>query len=272
MILVLSRVPPAVRAFAPSWLLMLALLMLLPGCATRTIAPPPVPASNLWQTFMLQREAAGQSLLGLKALASLHYEDKNKQNRVMLALWGSPDLPLRLDLSAGFGTTFAMVRETKSNWSGYLPERNILYQSRDAQLGQNALGLELPFTLKELAGVAAGTYAGLAPATFAQARPASDGGWSYSFRSGSPVTSLTLDGEGRPVVFAGRLSGREWTMTLSEHGQDTPRAPGTINILLGKTISAVLRIKSLERSATPWPEDSLGLKLPPGTIVTTLDR
>ncbi|MBU1001267.1 MAG: hypothetical protein KKE73_01960 [Proteobacteria bacterium] len=265
-----SRMTAAPQTLAPC-LLVLLLLSLTPGCATRGLAPPPLPASSLWQSFELRRDAAGQALMGLKASASLHYEDKQKQNRIMLLLWGSPTLPLRLDLSAGFGTTFAMVSETETGWSGYLPEKNIVYQSRDAQLGQNVLGIELPFTLRELAGVAAGTYTGLAPVEFIKARPAPNGGWSYTFKSGSPVTSLTLDGEGKPVVFAGRLKGRDWTMTLSQHGQDAASAPETITIRLGKVISAVLRIKRLERMSTPWPDESLALKLPPGTVVSILD-
>ncbi|BBD07872.1 uncharacterized protein DFE_1146 [Desulfovibrio ferrophilus] len=179
--------------------------------------------------------------------------------------------PLRLDLSAGFGTTFAMVRETNSGWWGYIPEKNTIYESQDARHGQSALGLDLPFTLRELVGVAIGSYNGLVPSEFMQAEPTSDGGWIYFFAPNSQVTSMTLDGEGKPVVFAGRLSGKDWTMTLSRHGEDATAAPEKINILLGKDVTAVLRIKQLERRSTPWPDESLVLKLPPGTVITPLD-
>jgi len=244
-------------------------LALAAGCAKHAV-PPPAPAAELWQAFEARRAEAARGLAGLKATASLHYSDPQRKNRVTLSLWGDPRLPLRLDLSAGFGSTFAMIREARGGWSGYLPERRTLYTSDSAQHGQAALGLDLPFSLKELAGVAAGTYAGLAPKDFETAEPAADGGWTYTF-SGASVTSMTLDEAGRPVVFAGRSSGGDWTMALSQHGEDAPAAPGKIAIQSGGEASAVLRVKTLERQADPWPAAALALTPPPGTAVTRLD-
>lgn len=249
----------------------LCLMLGLAACAGKGPTAPPAPAAELWKTFAQRRAEAAADLAGLKATASLHYADLTRKNRVTLTLWGSPDLPLRLDLFAGFGSTFAMIREGDDRWQGYLPEKETLYIGRDARSGQNALGFTLPFSLKELAAVVTGSYGGLVPQDFEAASLAEDGGWTYAFSGNGPVTSMTLDEAGRPVVFAGRLHGRDWTMTLSRHGEDAPAAPGKISIHSSPETTAVLRIKTLERLTTPWPEAALALTPPPGTMITSLD-
>ena len=239
------------------------------GCAHGRGAAPAPPADGLWRTFE-QRRADADDAAGILATASLHYADAGKSHRLTLKLWGAPALPLRMDLAAGVGTTVAMLLEESTGWTGYFPSEEAAYAGPDALFGQQALGMDLPFTLRELAGMVTGTYAGFAPISYETGEPAPDESARYVFAPVGPVTRMTLDAQGRPVVFAGRLHGRKWTMTLSRHRETPSAPPGRIDISMEPDTRATLRIKRLERRTTPWPGTALKLPLPPGTAITPL--
>lgn len=261
------RTPRRARSAAP-WAALVLTLALSWGCAHVGVGPS---GGDLWRTFQDRRALAARDGAGILAAGSLNYSGGGQSHRLTLRLWGAPELPLRLDLAAGIGSTVAMLREESGGWVGYFPSEGAAYASKSALFGQRSLGLDLPFTLRELAGLALGTYRGFAPARYEAAEPAEDGGTRYELPSGGNVAGLTLDAQGRPVVFAGRLRGRNWTMTLSRHGEDPAAPPARIDIALEPDVRAVLRIKRLERRATPWPDAALELPLPPGTAVTPLE-
>lgn len=236
------------------------------GCAGRTGVG--VPVHQLWEAFS-QRRAAAQGAAGVLATASLHYARNGKSHRVTMKLWGAPNLPLRLDMAAGIGASVAMLRESADGWTGYFPSEGAAYESASALLGQRALGMDLPFTLHELAGLAMGTYTDFAPDTFDAAIPMPDGGARFTFGPKNAVTSMTLDAQGRPVVFAGRLRGRQWTIALSRHRESEAAPAARLDISMEPDTRATLRIKRLERRDA-WTDDALALPLPPGTTVTPL--
>lgn len=251
--------------------LVLALCLVLAagawGCAKRGGS---VPARQLWETFS-QRRAGAAGAAGILATASLHYAEGGKSHRVTLKLWGAPDLPLRLDMAAGIGAAVAMLREGAGGWAGYFPSEGAAYESRSALRGQRALGMDLPFTLRELAGLVTGTYAGFAPDGYAAATPLPGGGARFEFARGGSVTGMTLDAQGRPVVFAGRLNGKPWTMTLSRHDEGPSARALRLDISMEPDTRATLRVKRLERRDEAWADEALALPLPPGTTVTPLD-
>ncbi|WP_461210542.1 LolA-like protein [Desulfocurvus sp. DL9XJH121] len=261
---------PFATALAAPVLAVLILAALLGACAHAPQGPGADPGA-LWKAFSERRAGAGGEV-GILAAASLHYSGPDASHRMTLRLWGAPGAALRLDLNTGLGSTVAMLREEPGDWLGYFPSDNAAYTSRNPLFGQRVLGMDLPFTLRDLAGLVTGTYAGFAPDGYRAAAALPDGGVRYALEPGSAVTAMTLDAEGRPVVFAGRLRGRTWTMVLSGHAETGAAAPEKIDISLKPDVRAIVRVKRLERRPSPWPGAALDLPLPPGTTVTPLDE
>ena len=255
-----------------SALLVAALLVLLTAACARHVATrPAAPARVLWQSFMDSRRSAAQAGPGLMGRASLQYDGPGRKSRVVLKLWGNLGYPLRLDMEAGIGASIAFLREDARGWTAYFPQSGEAAVNHDPRRGLASLGVDAPLSLADLAGLATGTYEGLAPDDYALAEPSGDGGWTYSFPDQgpalTPVSRLTLDARARPVAMSGRWAGGPWDLTLSRFGEDgAPDAAQARKMTLVRppSTTVVIRMKELTRRPEPWPSEALALELPPG--------
>jgi len=265
----------------------LALALALWGCGPKALREDAPPAAALWAAFDGARTRADGLTRGFSASGSLNYAGPNKSMRMELELWGNPgDGPLgpgtpgqgrqrqtlRMDMSAGFGTPVALWREDARGIEGYFPGERTRYVHADPRAGAARMGLGVPLSLGDLAALVCGSYAGLVPAHYTAVRPSPDGGYVYEFSGPQPVSSLTLDAAGRPVVLAGRLQGVAWTLETGAFDEAaTLPEPRRLALRTGDGATAIVRIKRLERRPAPWPGDRLALAVPEGTRTVPLE-
>lgn len=251
------------------------------GCGPKPLREDSPPAAALWAAFSDARARADGLTRGFSASGSLNYAGPDKSMRVELELWGNPgDGPpggrrdrhaLRLDMSAGFGTPVALWREDARGIEGYFPGERTRYVHADPRAGAARMGLGVPLSLGDLAALVCGSYAGLVPARYDAARPAPQGGYVYEFSGPQPVSSLTLDAAGRPVVLAGRLHGVAWTLEAGAFDEAAALPEPRRLALRTASATAIMRIKRLERREAPWPGDRLALAVPEGTRTVPLE-
>ncbi len=230
---------------------------------------------------------------GLSARTSLLYSTPQRSNRTEVQLFGDYDRPLRLDVRAGLGSMLALMREDGAGLLAYYPDKKKAYAHQDPVTGAQLLGLPFPFALRDLALVLSGQFRTLIPVDRApdSIQTTKAGGWAFGYHEG-PVRLLVLDPHGRPERMEGLLSpyfktqaereknlpvppGRTWSMAFSAYPEDDgdPEGPArTLTLALPGGESAVLRVKSVEPRAEPWPLKSLTLNLPSGTGFMALDR
>ncbi len=262
------------RAGAPrAALAALAALLALTvaACGPKPAAGPESRADVAWRAFSAARAAAAATPAFL-ATGSLNYAGPGRSLRVELQFWGDRPGALRMDMSAGFGTPVALWAENADGIRGYFPLERALYTHPDPRAGAARMGPGIPLSLTDLAALALGSYAGLVPAGYERAEAQDDGAWRYTFSGRSPVAALTLDAAGRPMVLAGRLVGRAWTLSVADWNDETsPPAPSRFRLELDGGAKAVIRVKSLERRAAPWPAERLTLDVPDDTRLVPLD-
>ena len=128
----------------------------------------------------------------------------------------------------------------------------------------------MPFTLRQMALLAAGAFKELVPKTFSRTQAVPETGRRYLFAETNRSRSLTLDWNARPIQVQGVFQGRPWRLRI--HGCNQGQAgefpgPEKLTLELQPDSHAVLRIKKMERKPEPWPEKALLLKLPPGTKI-----
>jgi hypothetical protein len=268
-------------------LLLLALGAGLWGCAQRAPRGESPPARALWAAFDSARHAARRATGGFSASGSLNYAGADgKAMRVEFQLWGNPAAPegqgppgadaaprplLRLDTSAGFGTPVALWREDALGIEGYIPGEAALYTHADPRAGAARMGLGVPLSLGDLAALVCGSYDGLVPESYRDARLLPEGGARYEFSAAAPVSVLTLDATGRPVVLAGRLRQTAWTLELGAFDEAAPPGPRRLALRTQGGATAIIRIKRAERGAEPWPAGRLALDVPKGTRIVPLE-
>jgi len=281
----------AVRRLCP-WLPVVALAGLLAGCAARpapqappaieaaeaTHIPRPDPADAAFTAFRRDYARVPSNAVALFVGASFTFTSPKRNNRTVLEFCGNFDLPLRLDVRAGIGTSLAHFREDETGLLAFYPDRREAYALSDPVRGARMLELPLLFSLKELGLAVAGSVSSLVPERYRSAGPGPDGGFVYAFEPGR-VESLTLSAAGRPLALTGVLAprgerpGGPWRLEFSDYEQDAGQALAQrITLSLPGEEKGVLRIKTRELRLLPWPAKALDLALPDGTIVYLLDR
>jgi len=250
----------------------LVLALSLGACAPKIQQDQILPADAVWALFSQGRNAARLSTAGFVAAGSMNYAGPDKSMRVVLEFWGNPGYPLRMDMSAGFGTPIALWHENAKGIRGYFPQERKLYTHGDPRAGAARMGLGIPLSLFDLAAMICGTYDGLVPKGYSAANPMDEGGFRYEFYGQGPVSSLTLDATGRPMVFAGQLQGHGWTLEASNFDQESALPdPRRFLLTMKSGVTAVIRVKRLERRTAPWVASALKLEVPPGTLIVQLE-
>ncbi|MBN2141240.1 MAG: hypothetical protein JW718_09580 [Desulfovibrionaceae bacterium] len=263
-----------------AWLGVLALAVssALCGCGPKSLTGPDFSGpAQAWQWFRQAYCRPAPRASGILTEASFYYFKGNKTNRTTLRFWGDLDLPLRLDVSAGVGTSLAFFREDADGLLAYYPDKGQAFSHADPIKAARCLSLPLSFSLKDLAALLSGDLAGFAPESFDRAGPAPGKGYAFGFRTGR-VRELTLDRLGRPATLRGEGNGGPgasgpWELTFS-YPLDASSArvlADRLTLVMAEGAKGVLRIKGREFKARPWPASSLALRLPQGTNLRLLD-
>ncbi len=255
-------------------LALVAAVVLLSGCAAKTLAPAgPDPARTAWEAFLARQESPHAAWKAFRVDASLSYASQQRSGRLNLAFYGNLDLPLRLDFTLPMGGPYAFWRQDGGGWTAYYPGNQAAFTHASTREGVSRLGLPLPFDLRELAAVAIGRFGEFIPAAYASAKTR-PGGYEYALGSNSRLASITLDFEGKPIHLTGR--GIEpWRVAFEDYqpaaeATSPPEARRIVLTTPGGT-AVTLRIKKVEGRDRPWPESALTLPIPPGTAVRSLE-
>jgi len=255
-----------------AWSLGCALLLLW-GCAPKKPPlpeTPPQPASRTWEQFRARIE--GQTFSqGFSISSSLHLISSSRQDRVTFQAWGNYDLPIRLDLKAGLGTTFSMWRVTKEQWLAYYPGQNKAFVHDESRIGASRLGFRSPFDLQELTFIFSGDWRMILPQQYSSSSYDPEFGWCFTFGPEQKVSSVSIS----PELNVTRLTGTwpsDWTMRLDDHAlQAGQRIPGKILLQAGPNQKAIVHIKKVE-FRKPWPDKALSLELPAETELIFLSK
>lgn len=269
--MILANNGPRLTPRAALVLVMSLILAMMTGCAKPRTAPlMQKDALALWQTFAAQQRAL-PALSAIETTASISYRGKDQSGRASLKLWGQVDTLLRMDISAGFGTTVASIRETHTSILSYIPEMRTAYIGQRGQVGTGS-GMTLPFSLSELTLLMAGHYLAIMPKTFIDTHLRPDGTREFTFAS-DRVTSITLDGAALPVEISGLHQNKHWTLRLERYtdGTDAARRARRLNLRTTPNERVVLRVKRVESLSREWPREALELPLPPGTVTRPMD-
>mgnify|MGYP006287653331 CR=1 FL=1 len=243
-------------------------------CALRQ---PPAPdrtqpsAREAWNAFWGSQNAS-QAWSGYSLKASLNLFTPEESRRITLDLWGNYGLPLRIDLHAGLGTTFAMWRVDPEGLLAYYPREHRAFVHRDSIRAAARLGLNIPFSVQEIARILTGRWQGIIPRTYSRAEQLEEAGWSYNFSGEPAVNRLILDRRGRIVRLEGQAP-YEWSLTCKGYEAFNGHDRGQHLVLrTERNERSVLRIKALELRKKPWPASALQIELPPNTMLVPLER
>ncbi|MCF8108670.1 MAG: hypothetical protein K9J81_06725, partial [Desulfohalobiaceae bacterium] len=159
----------------------------LTGCLYQTgmEAPKPgLPAEAVWKRFQTVQPDDALRRRGCRLKASLHFFSPQQNQRLGLELWGNYALPLRVDLKAGFGKTFALWRVDRDLWLSYLPGQQKAYTHPDSRIGIRRMGVDSPFDIQELLYLLTGHWEKLLASTYRTGRYVDNQGYRYTFAPG----------------------------------------------------------------------------------------
>lgn len=125
---------------------------------TPRVPAPDDQAQQRWELFEQSALAREQKPAPFRMSGSLRFGLPDNTQRVTYMLWGNAS-PVRLDITAGMGTTAAKVRAHNGFLLAFIPSENKAYIMEDAP-GEafNALGLPLPLGLDNLTKLLQGFF------------------------------------------------------------------------------------------------------------------
>ena len=265
-------IPRIVRTFPRSglWLFLPVLLLAvwLSACASLNQPSPqalPHPqAGRVWARF--QNSTQGEQPLPFWIRASLVFSSPEESRRTTFEFWGNADLPLRLDLKAGLGMTFAHWRVDEAGLVAYYPGQETAYLHPDSSKGLKYLGFPCPFSMQELARILNGQWTQCVPQTYTRVSPKPQGLSAFFFDRDQRIQTLVLDRKGRVVSVHGPRP-FPWSLHVDDYQRmgDITLAQ-TFRLTTSREEKAVVRLKKARRRSTPWPSRALNLPLPEDTI------
>ncbi len=240
------------------------LLAVMAGCAAlRTGPQAELAPAEAWSRFRAGQQALAASPGDFSLKASFYFSSAGRTNRTILDFWGNRDYPLRLNIRAGVGATLALMREDADGLLVFHPTENKAYRHSDSRTAVSAMGLDLPFNLRDLAALLTGPATRLLPAEYASVRQ--EGGlYVYAMSQDLPVAEVRLHPDGRLASFSGHGAGL-WSIAVEAYRQvGGASVPERLAMAVPPSQSATLRVRSLDLRASPWPPAALSLELPPG--------
>ncbi|MFV0420760.1 hypothetical protein [Oleidesulfovibrio sp.] len=244
------------------------LLVMFGGCAGKQTQPQADPAEALerWTQFLAsssQREADSGPF---SIIASLRYQNGDSGHRVTMRIWGNESYPLRLDVEAGIGAMVAQVREDHQKFVAFSPREDKALVHNGKGKPALALGLPIPFTIKDMVLLVQGHYTQFFPEKFTSATVVGNGVIAYSLPSSHKGTEddlLLLDPLGRPVQWT--TQGRQgWRIDFLRYSNAPQALPDKIDVIMTDKKTATLFIKSRNRHNSQYTEAELALELPAG--------
>lgn len=219
-------------------------------------------AASAWNAYAARSGA--EAARPFRLSATLRYTDaKGETVRVSSLLWGNGrSYPLRLDLTAGMGTTVAKIRESADSFTAYSPEESTAYVHDRAGLALSAFGVPIPLTLHDLSLILTGRSGDLflPPRGETPAATPSPGGYVFNVRNAPLPGLLELSPQGFPLSW--QQGG--WRLTF-EPLSDNPMRPHRIEIAHPQGAEALIVVRDLEYPAMPFAGAQFALPLPPGT-------
>ena len=263
----------------------LCLCIFCAACATKSppvpeVAPPtveehtPGEAKLAWYAFVARTAKVADSIGPFRLSTSLRYTDAGGgSTRIATLLWGNGDTvhphPLRLDLSAGIGTTVAAIREADRQFMAFVPDEKTAYISEEGNRSLVSFGVPIPLTLADLTLLLTGR-AGvlfLPPNVAADATPPfesiTENGVRFRLDSAPLAGFLELARNGAPLSWQ-ELAEGGWHIAF-ESSETDPLVPRRIKISHPKGYSALIVVRELEKAETKFTAAQLGLTLPAGT-------
>ncbi len=236
-------------------LVVTVILLFLVGCAGQMQLKDPTVATRIWDAL---HPALTET--ALKASFSLQMETKERNARLLGLAWGYASSLVRLDLSSSAGANVAMIRETPSLWTAYLPSENKAYHHADARVGLDLFNIPVPCDARQVCKLLLGDFASVLPDEFDKVGSVRSGKIRYTFRS-SDVEYLETDESMESIFIKGRS---EWSLLCEKPSERTLPSGGKLfdkyTFTSGEDV-AIMRIKSLQ-TGTIWQQADLDLKLP----------
>lgn len=251
-----------------SALILAFILATFSGCASRDV--PLRNPEDIYSGFRAEYGNCNSS--GVNLRASLYYSSEGEGHRTTMHLWGERHSPLRLDVRAGVGAYIAHIKQDSEGLTAFYPKQETAYLHRDPVRGAQILGLPFPFGLKQLTGFMTGCFPNLIPPAFDSAGlDKLSGNIIFTFQTG-PISSITLEPDGRPVSLTGR-GNTGWDLSFASFAEteNGRQLPDTLILVTEKGDKAILRIKSREFNVSPWPEKSMKMGFPDNTEIIRLD-
>ncbi len=240
------------------------------GCAQKQRAEISFAPDKQWEVFQKNRQKVPDT--HFRAKASLNYADNEKSHRMLLELWGSPSLPLRMDVTTSFGSIIAMLSKTAELWQAYIPEDQILLQSKDPWLGQQALGIDIAMSLQELAGIFLGNYTGVIPTNYIQTVQRENGDWQYFFSEHNVISSAVLNHAAQPVELSGLLYGEAIKVNLFYANDAEPGPVKKIIMTTEPATEAIFSVKKITFLQKPFQEKAFSLDVPQNTGIHRIGK
>ncbi len=237
------------------WLcIVMASFLLVAACAPKE-APLERPPEVVWEDFWAQSTNYDQEESFMMQV-SVNFYTQEESRRFQASLWGNTDYPVRMDLSAGFGQTFAMWLEDGLQWQAYFPRENTQYVHHDGSQGATMLGYPTPLNLQETSMVLLGSFQDLLPKEYHHVE-SRDHKWEYHFEN-HRVQKAVLNQEGKLQ----KVVGEEWEVKFQDPEMDGEHFYfSKLEMQLSRDKQAVIRIKSLDLDRD-WDEGQLALELP----------
>lgn len=247
--------------------------LLATGCAGLRPSPPAEGEAKAVYATFLANQAKTPPPQAFSLTGSMSFAAGHKSGRLNFRFFGNMADPCRLDLSTTLGGAYAFLREDAAEFTAFAPGKNTVYHHPDTRAGAAKLGMPLPFTLRELAALAAGRYGELAPTTYASAKKVKDG-YQFTFSGDPRLSALTLDFEGNPRHLSGR-GVEPWQVDFA----NAEAGPGLVTPVARKLTlttpggaSLVIRVKSLAVRPDPYPAADLELPLPAQAASRSLEN
>lgn len=256
-------------------------LFFLTGCPNPqpvyqdTIIPSTAEQTAIWNAF---EQSAMQEPHPAVLDGSLRFGPEQDTRRVTYLLWSNGDLPLRLDIMAGMGTTAGQAQVVGQTLLIYLPTEQRAYLGTDApDKGLAAIGLPLPLNLANLNAFLLGRYAeGLGNPYLLGALGVGSSGPIFAVKGHGEQSNLELSPEGKPLSWSfPPSSGNGWQIKFSYGEDGLPRRidgalPASPLAQREEDYSFVLLVKTRQAKQT-FSQADLHLSIPSGTPVYALD-
>jgi hypothetical protein len=253
---------------------LIGICLFLCSCAPKAPQIPEVPqikAQKVWSLFKSRNSLQNQNT-GFSLKASVHLLSEKHRNRFLTRMWGNFQLPIRMDLQTGFGSTFAYYREDSQEWLAYHPKQEKAFIHSDSSLGFKALGVQTPFNLQELAWVLGGYWHRMLPLDYESQQFIPQKGWLFSLSEQNKISKVLLGAKGQVLALFGQKPS-EWQVSVSDREEREGRdLPTKYTLQIAEHTQLRIYLRSYKTKNNKWSKAALDLSLPEDTHIIELQR